>query len=501
MKKYKLYIVALLSATLLFTPIPLLAKERNVYEQWKQETILSPETGDIVPAGMVYIEFTDLQSDTIKIVTYEVYVDGILQETISKIDNTTYQTEIYTTEVVEHQLQIVAVSDDDYRLHSSIRTFAVSKKGMGLDKNKQMDDMQLSWYYNWDKEPSSHIDNIEYVPMIWSDYAGSIDWLQEEAKQYHTVLGFNEPDLAEQADITVQEAVNYQPNFTQSGLRIGAPVVAYDPSNNPWFINYADNIVWEDVDFIPIHVYYDWAGEGMADAFLKVVDDTYQKYQKPIWITEYGIANQWLYGAGNNTNMEQLKQYMRDTITGLEERDYVERYAWFSFAQEDSQGGATALYNQETGILTELGKLYQSLGNPKQNILADQYVEDIGYYDQWHNLITETTLLKNSSEYSQYINTATFEKALQDALQLETNISIREQERIDIVVKNLQEAYKELLKNNNSATSTNSSVSVIYTEEYNDRIVKTGDTNRLYENLFLGLFVGIIYIYFQKIVK
>ena len=31
----------------------------------------------------------------------------------------------------------------------------------------------------------------------------------------------------------------------------------------------------DDIDFIPVHIYYDWGGEGMANAFLNMIDETY----------------------------------------------------------------------------------------------------------------------------------------------------------------------------------------------------------------------------------
>ena len=55
---------------------------------------------------------------------------------------------------------------------------------------------------------------------------------------------------------------------------------------------------------------------------------------------------------------------MKGVIPGLEERDYVERYAWFSFGSRDSRNGASALYDISTGEFTELGKLYSSVGIP-----------------------------------------------------------------------------------------------------------------------------------------
>ncbi len=77
-------------------------------------------------------------------------------------------------------------------------------------------------------------------------------------------------------------------------------------------------------------------------------------------------------------SQEQISQYLQDTINGLAEWKYVERYTWFNFRVDDAGGGKTALYDQETGLLTPLSELYQSLGNLDVTDvdLNDELVED-----------------------------------------------------------------------------------------------------------------------------
>lgn len=501
MKKCKMLLVALLSATLLLTPKHVHGDEVNAYEQWKYEAIVSPEIGQLLPAGPITITFMGLLDTDLDIAYYEVYFDDALYESIEDTDSEEYISTVYTTDVTSHTVEVVAVSIDDYKLYSNSRTFLVSKKGLGMDKEKYMDSMHLSWYYNWDKEPSLTVEeDIEYVPMLWSNYQGSSEWLKTASEEFHTVLGFNEPDLRDQANIPVQTAVNYQQNFTNSGLRIGAPVVAYDPSNNAWFSEYASKVNMDEIDFIPMHVYYDWGGESMADAFLKAVDDTYAKYQKPIWITEYGLANQWLYQSGNMNNLEQIKKYMRDTIAGLEERDYVERYAWFSFGMDNDVGGATALCNQDTGALTDLGELYKALGNPDiEDIdIKDVYTEQLGYYGKYNSVVNKAKEFKESTEYQMYSNREAFELALTDALSLEQDIMISEQERIDNTIITLEKAYEELLDIDKEKeliiqSRPQPQVEVELVTPNEERITPTGDYNKGEEILVLSILSLSIY--------
>lgn len=55
---------------------------------------------------------------------------------------------------------------------------------------------------------------------------------------------------------------------------------------------------------------------------------------------------------------------MKIVLKGLNERSYVERYAWFDFNPKDDQTGASGIFDYDTGKLTKLGEIYANIGNP-----------------------------------------------------------------------------------------------------------------------------------------
>ena len=86
-----------------------------------------------------------------------------------------------------------------------------------------------------------------------------------------------------------------------------------------------------------------------------------------------------------------------DNNVGLNDLEFVERYAWFSFDALDRYGGDSGLFNTKAdhdknsmlkiGTLTTLGNDYRNLGNPEGYILPnlmgeiepsieDEYVDD-----------------------------------------------------------------------------------------------------------------------------
>jgi len=54
-------------------------------------------------------------------------------------------------------------------------------------------------------------------------------------------LGFNEPDHPDQANMTVQQALDLWPHLTATGMRVGSPATAADPSSSgSWLEQFMD---------------------------------------------------------------------------------------------------------------------------------------------------------------------------------------------------------------------------------------------------------------------
>ena len=96
-----------------------------------------------------------------------------------------------------------------------------------------------------------------------------------------------------------------------------------------------------------------------VDSFLKQIDAIWAKYQKPIWITEFAVAD-WAgkYPGGYDVNLVQ--EFMKGACAGLESRDFVERYTWKTRNLADANLGTSSLFNDD-GTLTALGTIYAAL--------------------------------------------------------------------------------------------------------------------------------------------
>lgn len=237
--------------------------------------------------------------------------------------------------------------------------------GEGELADRQRESLNLGWGYGWSAEcPGAGFG--EFVPMIWGGgkVAKGLSTVKKElpkTKATH-LLGFNEPDLKKssylrQSNISVSKAISLWPQLEKPGLRLGAPVtIKPDAKWLDQFLTKAESKGLR-VDFLPIHIY----GWPNADDFLGKVAEAHEKYQLPIWVTEFGVADfKATTKKPNRYSRAQVRTFMTETVAGMREMPFVERFAWKTRAASDRKMGTSALFDAD-GALTSVGRLYASL--------------------------------------------------------------------------------------------------------------------------------------------
>ncbi len=244
---------------------------------------------------------------------------------------------------------------------------ASKKKGVGVWEfaaaQEALDDVSAGWYYNWSSNNRSMPGpaDVEYVPMIWGQKNVTDATLAEAKKEGDVILGFNEPDMAGQADMTVEAALDAWPKLEATGRRLGSPAVAFGgDTKGGWLDRFMTGAGQKGyrVDFITLHWYGSDFSGAAADQFLGYVDAVHKRYGKPIWVTEYGLMN--FGGSPKYPTQAQLVTFINGTTKGMQKRSYVERYAWFGLpAVGDSVD--FGLY-KDGDSPTEAGKAYRAAG-------------------------------------------------------------------------------------------------------------------------------------------
>ena len=168
------------------------------------------------------------------------------------------------------------------------------------------------------------------------------------------LLGFNEPDGAAQSNLTPQQAISLWPIVTGTGKRIGSPATAANPVKpGSWLEQFV--ALGGTFDFTCVH----WYAPPNAASFLAQIDAIWAKYKKPIWVTEFAVAD-WNNKAPGGYPLEDVKTFMDLACRGMDARPFVERYSWKTRTVDDVHMGTSALFNND-GSLTDLGKMYKNI--------------------------------------------------------------------------------------------------------------------------------------------
>ncbi|TNF41433.1 MAG: carbohydrate-binding protein [Bacteroidetes bacterium] len=229
----------------------------------------------------------------------------------------------------------------------------------------------ISWWYNWAAQPDAAIRTtyqnygVDFTPMAWNNISisGVNTWADRDTTIKY-LLGFNEPNFKEQANMTPSKAAAAWPALQKIAqkhdLKIVGPAVNYCGNcvseggttyTNPF--TYLDHFFAAcdtcQVDFIGLH----WYGGG--NSVVNFVKDA-RKYKKPIWMTEFAAWDNSVTSA-----KDQIK-YLAGTVNFLERDPDIYRYSWFIGRRQS--GSATYpfidLYGAD-GMLTELGQMYMDI--------------------------------------------------------------------------------------------------------------------------------------------
>jgi len=254
------------------------------------------------------------------------------------------------------------------------------KKGSWIQNIPRVKATGCYWNYSWgtnrvDAQPQ----NMEFIPMTWGAWGKEgfakvltsevIPQIREgEAKR---LLGFNEPDKKEQANMPFTEALKYWPMLEDLGIPLCSPACANPLSDDDestqgvrgtWmrdFMREADKRNYR-MDYIGVH----WYGGASPRSFKERMIQVYEAYnRRPLLISEFAVADWGAKSVSKNAHSkESVLKFMKDVLPWMESQNWIAGYAWFSFGIDEAVGTSSALFDLE-GNLTTLGRFYQSVTN------------------------------------------------------------------------------------------------------------------------------------------
>jgi autotransporter-associated beta strand protein len=276
--------------------------------------------------------------------------------TFAQTENGTGLSKCYVAQDGDMEVSILPEAFDD-----SVRFVYVtpwrwtSKKGIAGNIEGPLN---VRWKYNWNLDQNSTRD-LEYVPIRqtrWWPGLGQ-DWKVRGASQ---LLGYNEPDRPDQANMAVGDAIYSWPDLLATGLRLGAPAVS-DGGRSGWlypFLTQADAANLR-VDFVPVHYYWCATPSSPSAAASQMYDflkATYDQVKRPLWITEWNNGANWT-SCGDPTYAQQ-QAAIAAMIEMLDNTPFVERYAPYNWVEDVRR------LEWDDGSLTAAGVSYRDKVSP-----------------------------------------------------------------------------------------------------------------------------------------
>ena len=230
------------------------------------------------------------------------------------------------------------------------------KKGVGLSSefgNEQLVALNVSWYYNWGSNSDFNSSQSDFVPMVFSGRTLKKTY----PFNFSHILGFNEPDNENQANLSSSLAFQLWPQIVSkakslkpNSALIGSPAMAgsslREGSWLPIFMGFKP-----EVDFIAVH----WYKGPDAEKFKRDIKNIIDYYNLPVWVTEF--APQTTGSSRENPNkytQNEINEFIKQTVQWMEKESMVHRYAWHNSKID----GSTSCLFKEDGTLSETGKVY-----------------------------------------------------------------------------------------------------------------------------------------------
>lgn len=222
-----------------------------------------------------------------------------------------------------------------------------------------------SWYYNWAATPSgiNTPRGVAFVPMIKKPSDVNTATLNEVRHEGKYLLGFNEPNVANEAHMSVAQALHLWPRLEATGMELGSPAVSYGTnSTTSWIGQFMDGARARGyrVNFITVHWYgqHHWTDPATNVNDLKsYLEETYNLYHLPIWITEFSLINFQGRKPAYATPAQEAA-FLTAATKMLARLPFVQRYAWYTLTGTRN-GGNTVLYTHGPTTPTAVEKVFK----------------------------------------------------------------------------------------------------------------------------------------------
>lgn len=253
---------------------------------------------------------------------------------------------------------------------------ASSKKGLAAPPNtnpcQDLGSLRASWYYNWQVSPDCDGSSSAFVPRIWGRFDdNTLRSAIDHARPSGWLIGFNEPNLPWQADISPAEGAELWRRIEEAARPEGINLVSpasnqdhpgkSDPHGHQWLWAMVDEYQARygekpHFDAIGVHIYHSEIGE-IKDFIEDRRDEARDRgYNVDLWVLEFS-------GCFVESRPEAV---MEELVPWLDGKDWIGRYAWFMSRYDpgardiDMEPYKKCILVEGDGDLRDLGEKYRA---------------------------------------------------------------------------------------------------------------------------------------------
>ena len=282
---------------------------------------------------------------------------------------------------------------------SAVERVPVGKRGVamstGVDRGNIWDNLYAlrpHWWWSWgaaltEAQLALIPEGVEHVPTFWNGGVASRANINRINELYDRGLvryirGFNEPDLTEESNMTVEQALNVWEVLSRDlrpGIKLIGPAESHPRFGaHNWQMRFMAGVAERAlrVDYMAVHIY---ASSPSAHTFTRYLERTYDAYGRRMWLMEtgvrhpntqgyiYGVHYRWQFRSGgwhqggasgwqagrlpvdeegfnldesgnrrrggvhsrNHHTPQQIVTLFETLLPALEAMDIVHRYSWF----------------------------------------------------------------------------------------------------------------------------------------------------------------------------
>jgi autotransporter-associated beta strand protein len=206
-----------------------------------------------------------------------------------------------------------------------------------------------SWYYTWGTGTGSPgTSGATHYPMFWNSPSDATIASVKARPGLEWVLGFNEPERTDQANMSVTSALDAWSRicnaFAGTTVKLASPAVSDNTAGRTWIADFMTQL--EDrrtnaanpkynpnlrVDAIAFH-WYGYSNPNnpteAANWFMGSVDYYRTTYGKEVMPTEFAIHD-WGGAYTDQQIIDANKLFLDNVLPRLDSRTYVPGYAWY----------------------------------------------------------------------------------------------------------------------------------------------------------------------------